>query len=439
MKTLRTCVLFCAAVILSSAIVADDELDNRLVPAVRKIADEAKVAKLEKLLVFIREDASNRGDLDTPAILKAIRNTIDRALTANDLKLVTSTEANNLAASQKTKRLMSPAEVKKLNEIASFDGVVSVNYKFRDTNVWIRLALLSQSERLLVRNVKLRKKPTPKTASPAKSTAPRPTGTTAGSRNNNRRVAPPLVNGFSGYRRQWSEKERETRQKTDGLESPNRKPNDRESRAGKDREARKEQDQEESGGDREGAGGNGKDREDSESAKDREESDRESDQEGEGGEFTKSQKDVNRRILDFATSNIGRKVGNGECWTLAAEALDYAGAVPPNLYDFGQEISLRQLQPGDVLQFRSARFEEANYWAQLGVPDHTAIVYSTKGSKTFILHQNFGKKIVTILDIDFSNMVSGNVQAYRAIPRGSNQRRDLEAERRDNEDRERKE
>jgi len=423
MNLFRTIGFLCTAILLTSISMADDELDNRLVPAVRKIADEAKTAKLSKLLVFIREDASNRGDLDTPGIIKAIWSTVDRALSANELKVVTSTEANNLAVSQKTKRLMSNAEVKKLSEIASFDGVLSVNYKFRDANVWIRLALVTSSERLLVRNVKLRKKPKPKSAAPAKQNRPRTGGTVAKNGNGNRSNIPALINGFSGYRRQWSEQEREKRREVGNLESPNRKPRDGESAGGKDREARKQGSREKNRGDGEGGKAVDSVGRDDESSKDgegknREEKGRE-DREQEGGELSKSQSDVNRRVLDFATSNIGRKVGNGECWTLAAEALDYAGAQPPNLYNFGQKISLRQLRPGDVLQFRTARFEEANYWAQLGAPDHTAIVYSTKGAKTFILHQNFGKKIVTILDINFENMVSGNVQAYRAIPRST--------------------
>ena len=53
---------------------------------------------------------------------------------------------------------------------------------------------------------------------------------------------------------------------------------------------------------------------------------------------------------------IGKQVGNGECWTLAHDALDKAGAKRPgqdglSAYEFGKKVSLSTLKPGDILQF----------------------------------------------------------------------------------------
>ena len=421
MNSIR-CLTVLGCLVLTSGIVqGDDELDSRLLPAVRKVAEEAKGEGLKKLLVIVRQDASNRPDLDVPGVLRSIRETITRSLNANGTEVITSLEVKKTTEEEKTKRLMSPVDAKKLAEKAEFDGIVSANYKFRGSNVSVRLNLLTTSQRLFVRTVKLRRKPKPSSSSkqPTAGKAPRPINraTSNGTARRMLAVAPPLMNGFSGFRRPRT---RETPRAPGSLdrEKPGkgeRKPNDGEGRKGNDSEG-KEREGEKPGkaGDREG---DGKDRE----GKDRE-GDQEGDKERETEPLPKSQSEVNRRMVDFAVSNIGNKVGNGECWTLAAEALDYSGALPPNLYDFGREIPLNQLQPGDVLQFRNAKFEERNYWAQLGVPNHTAIVYSLKGSKTFILHQNFGKKIVTVLDINFNNITSGSVQAYRGIPRDQRQR-----------------
>ena len=127
--------------------------------------------------------------------------------------------------------------------------------------------------------------------------------------------------------------------------------------------------------------------------------------------------DLNRSIVAWAVAQLGKKVGNGECWTLIAEAFKQVGAEPPRGYVFGREIPLEDATPGDILQFTSARFETARYYKILGLPDHTAIIYSISGNSTFLLHQNFGSKKVTTLDVDFRNLVSGSVRAYRPAPK----------------------
>jgi hypothetical protein len=126
---------------------------------------------------------------------------------------------------------------------------------------------------------------------------------------------------------------------------------------------------------------------------------------------------LNRRVLQYSLSQMGRKVGNGECWTLAAQALRQSGARGANNFNFGREIALAKIQPGDILQFKSARFEFGRSYYFFGTPDHTVIVSDVQGSKVSILHQNFGKKIVTKLTIDFKNMTKGKVWAWRPVAR----------------------
>jgi hypothetical protein len=73
---------------------------------------------------------------------------------------------------------------------------------------------------------------------------------------------------------------------------------------------------------------------------------------------------INQQIVVFAKGNIGTQVGDGECWTLAEKALTQAGAqtsndimgaskVNPNAdYVWGDKIALKDITPGDILQFR---------------------------------------------------------------------------------------
>lgn len=125
----------------------------------------------------------------------------------------------------------------------------------------------------------------------------------------------------------------------------------------------------------------------------------------------------NPKILQFAVQNLGKQVGNGQCWTLAADALEYAGAKPANEYVFGEEILARSALPGDILQFESARFVGADYWMQMGYPHHTAILYAVAGTRMIVLNQNVnGTMIVQPTVIDLADLRSGTITFYRALP-----------------------
>ena len=131
--------------------------------------------------------------------------------------------------------------------------------------------------------------------------------------------------------------------------------------------------------------------------------------------------DLNQKVLKFAVEHIGDQVGNGECWTLAAEALIAAGAEPAHLYVFGKPLSDGQAPlPGDIIQFNSATFQSSQGTYQLGIPNHTAVVYRAQGNLITMLHQNVnGQRFVQTLALDFSTLTSGNYIIYRPVPRGS--------------------
>jgi hypothetical protein len=146
---------------------------------------------------------------------------------------------------------------------------------------------------------------------------------------------------------------------------------------------------------------------------------------------------IGDQVVQFAHSRLGQKVGNGECTSLAAAALRECGAKRPDTIRgiWGDEIkSLRDLRPGDILQFEDAVFithENRDDGAVLTLtasyPHHTAIVERVRkrGPKPVlvILHQNASvaggdddQKIVKEWTLDMAKKRRGTVKAYRPVP-----------------------
>ena len=70
---------------------------------------------------------------------------------------------------------------------------------------------------------------------------------------------------------------------------------------------------------------------------------------------------INQKVSIYATGQLGTQVGNGECFTLADQALRQAdaksasdyGEITSNAdYRWGNAVNLRELIPGDIVQFR---------------------------------------------------------------------------------------
>jgi len=130
--------------------------------------------------------------------------------------------------------------------------------------------------------------------------------------------------------------------------------------------------------------------------------------------------ELNAKILEFAEANLGQQVGGGLCYEIAVEALAAAGAEPATgNNDWGQEVTLAELLPGDILQFYDAVLVSPilGTW-QLGDPGHTAIVGEVNGLMVTVYHQNIsGARIVRKDLLDLSGLVSGKVLGYRAVTR----------------------
>ena len=147
---------------------------------------------------------------------------------------------------------------------------------------------------------------------------------------------------------------------------------------------------------------------------------------------------LNQGVLDVAREQLGRKVGDGQCTSLATEALGRVGARrypwdPNGDFVWGRPVaSFKEALPGDVVQFRDAVFEGKRWvtkrrwvsWHQ-EYPHHTAIVSAVRdsGFEVVFIHQNVGAD-------DAANVVredairprslkdGGKLWIYRPEPRG---------------------
>lgn len=131
---------------------------------------------------------------------------------------------------------------------------------------------------------------------------------------------------------------------------------------------------------------------------------------------------VNQEIIRFVDSKIGKKVGRGQCWDLAAEALNKVGAKWDGSFRFGKLVDPKVdvIFPGDIIQFKGVKlkYQEGDrvYWELM--KQHTAIVYKVKGKGVFdIAHQNtaFSRKKVGISELKIDNMTRGKMKFYRPV------------------------
>lgn len=134
---------------------------------------------------------------------------------------------------------------------------------------------------------------------------------------------------------------------------------------------------------------------------------------------------LNQKVVDYVDSAIGKKIGRGECWDLAAAALDHAGAYldrssQKSIYVFGKKINPKKEKvfPGDVIQIEGLKLEytKNNMIYTENMSHHTAIVYEVLGDDHFkIAHQNtsFSGRKVGLSELDMKNIKKGNIIFYR--------------------------
>jgi hypothetical protein len=123
-----------------------------------------------------------------------------------------------------------------------------------------------------------------------------------------------------------------------------------------------------------------------------------------------------RKVFDFVRASWGKKVGNGQCWTLADVAYREAGIERPgnDLRIWGGLVDWKNdaIRPGDILELRSARFAK-----MMSGPEHTAVVMKVfpEPGKFLVYHQNWGPAGMKVSSetFDLNELISGQAMIYR--------------------------
>ena len=129
---------------------------------------------------------------------------------------------------------------------------------------------------------------------------------------------------------------------------------------------------------------------------------------------------LNKKIITFVKTKVNKKVGRGECWDLAAEALNTSGAKWDHDYNFGKEInpSKECVFPGDIIQFEGVEIEywDKNVFYHEDLLHHTAIVFEVMEKGKYVMaEQNtatHGRK-VSLDPLDVKNITKGKIRFYR--------------------------
>ena len=130
----------------------------------------------------------------------------------------------------------------------------------------------------------------------------------------------------------------------------------------------------------------------------------------------------NKKIIEYVNTKIKKKVGRGECWDLAAEALKLVNAEWDGQYVYGREVNYQTecVFPGDIMQFEGVKIQYTKDGATFKekMAHHTAIIYEVKGKGDYLLaHQNtsFSGKKVGISPLNLAHIKKGKFKIYRPV------------------------
>jgi hypothetical protein len=130
--------------------------------------------------------------------------------------------------------------------------------------------------------------------------------------------------------------------------------------------------------------------------------------------------ELNKKIIGFLSSNIKKKVGKGECWDLAAEALNTVGAKWNGDLIYGRVVDYKSecVYPGDIMQFKNVKihYQVGNRIYDEKMAQHTAIIYEVKATGEYVLaHQNtsFSGRKVGLSQLRLADITKGRFIIYR--------------------------
>lgn len=132
-------------------------------------------------------------------------------------------------------------------------------------------------------------------------------------------------------------------------------------------------------------------------------------------------------VASWAEAQRGTRVGDGECWTLAKEALVQGTdgkAMPSQGYVHGAlvlsqkgsavEASFDMMRRGDIVQFEEAAFAGQASQSRTG-PHHTSIITSVNHATILVVEQNVGGSPVQDGSYNLQQMTTGTVRVYRPV------------------------
>lgn len=129
---------------------------------------------------------------------------------------------------------------------------------------------------------------------------------------------------------------------------------------------------------------------------------------------------LNKQIIEFVNSKMNKKVGKGECWDLANEALTLVQAKWDGKLQYGRILDYKKecIYPGDIIQFEKVKvkYTDNKITYQEAMPHHTAIIYEVNGSGDFVLaHQNtaYTRRKVGKSSLNLMNVTGGEITIYR--------------------------
>jgi hypothetical protein len=143
--------------------------------------------------------------------------------------------------------------------------------------------------------------------------------------------------------------------------------------------------------------------------------------------FQENVPELNQKIVVYVNSVMGKKVDRGECWDLAAGALEKSEAyfdrsTKQSAMIYGRRVdpNKEEIFPGDLIQFENVKCEwkVGNSTYAESMMQHTAIVYKVNGQGDYqIAHQNTGSwgKKVGVSQFVLSRVKSGKVMIYRPV------------------------
>jgi hypothetical protein len=155
---------------------------------------------------------------------------------------------------------------------------------------------------------------------------------------------------------------------------------------------------------------------------------------------------IGQKIVTWASGHTGKKIGRGECWDLADQALRSSGALssadlgPMDRdadYVWGDPVpDLKDVLPGDILQFRDhvvtttivteASWADGATWTQRSTqsaergPQHTAIVATNQGNGVLAIYEQNAKpkgRVVQLNTLNTKDVVSSTRKFKKKLER----------------------